>query len=356
MSEEIEQMIAAMDAALQGRPDYPYHLVGLAEMAALKKHRIRAIDLARKALALAAGDPATRMRARRLLGAMLPGYHVPMMNDARRNAAWDQGLRAAIRPDMLVLEIGTGAGMLALMAARAGARVVTCEYEPAAAMLAGELAALNGFADRIVVVPTNSKDMTIGGALDRPADLLVCDIFADDLLAFDPLSAIADARARLLAPGAPVVPRAASLRAALAHWSDYQRTGRIGRAGGFDLAPFADFVPASIGRPIDVAGLTLLSDGEDAFRFDFNGPRAPGSARRSFPVTVTTRGEANVIARWIRLELDSDVMLEARPEAGGTFFSGLTLAPLDAPVAVEAGERRMIGAAHDGRSITTWLD
>jgi SAM-dependent methyltransferase len=355
MSDDVERMIAQFEAALRGRPDPGYALVGLAEMVAVKKAPLRAATLARQAIAAAPGDPATRMRARRLLGSLLPGYHVPMMNDARRNLAWDKALRAAIRPGMLVLEIGTGAGMLALMAARAGARVVTCETNEVAAAMAVELAALNGYSDRIEVIARNSKALRVGRELERPADLLICDIFADELLNFDPLTAIADARERLLAPDAPAVPRAASMRAALANWPDYRRVGHIDSACGFDLGPFADFVPAAIGRRIDER-LELLSTDEEVFRFEFPNQRGPSSERRSFAVSATGNGEANVLVRWIRLELDGETNLEARPEPDGIFFSGLTVAPLDAPVAVRAGETVRIGAAHDGHAVNSWVE
>ena len=47
---------------------------------------------------------------------------------ARAITAYDAALRRAIRPGCRVLEIGTGSGLLAMMAARAGAaQVVTCE-------------------------------------------------------------------------------------------------------------------------------------------------------------------------------------------------------------------------------------
>ncbi len=148
-----------------------------------------------------------------------------MMNDARRNETWDKALRAAIRPGMHVLEIGTGAGMLALMAARAGAqKVVTCEIDEVPAALARELAARNGYADRISVITKRSQDLKLGVDLERPADLLFCDIFADDFFDFDPLTAIADARKRLLAPDARTVPAAGGVRYALAHHSDYRRS------------------------------------------------------------------------------------------------------------------------------------
>jgi type II protein arginine methyltransferase len=355
MSDDIERMIALFEAALRGRPNPGYDLVGLAETVAAKKAPLRAAALARQAIAAAPSDPATRMRARRLLGALLPGYHVPMMNDPRRNPAWDKALRAAIRPGMLVLEIGTGAGMLALMAARAGAQVVTCETNQVAAAMAVELAALNGYADRIKVVARNSKDLRVGRDLERRADLLICDIFADELLTFDPLPAIADARERLLAPGAAAVPRAASMRAALADWGDYRRVGHIDSACGFALGPFADFVPAAIGRGIGER-LDLLSADEELFRFEFPNERVPSAERRSVCVTATRDGEANALVRWIRLELDGDTILEPRPEPDGIFFSGLTLAPLDAPVTLRSTDRIEIGAAHDRRSVNSWVE
>jgi protein arginine N-methyltransferase 7 len=353
---DIERMIATFEAALEGRDDYAWALLGVAETVAAKKHPVQAAELARRAIAAAPGDPAVTMRARRLLGSLLPGYHVPMMNDARRNPAWDSALRRAIRPGMLALEIGTGAGMLAMMAARAGARVVTCETNAVAAAMARELAALNGLSEAIQVVDGHSRDLAVGGELDRPADLLLCDIFADGLLDFDPLTAIFDARERLLAPGAPAIPGAASLRAALARWEDWPRMARVERACGFDIAPFAGFVPAAIAAPIGAPGLALLSGDGEAFRFDFEGPRPPGSERRAFTVTAERGGEANAIVRWIRLELDERTRLEARPEPGAAFFSGLTIAALPAPLALREGESLTLGAYHDGRRIDTWVE
>ena len=357
MSDEIDRMIATLGAALRQRPDYPYHLVGLAEMVAVKKHRRRALTLVRDAMALGRDDPATVMRGRRLLASMLPGYHVPMMNDARRNLAWDAALRRAIRPGMLVFEIGTGAGMLALMAARAGAaKVVTCETNPVAADLARELAALNGYADRIEVITGPSQKVTIGKDLERPADLLFCDIFADNLLGFDPLSAIGDARARLLAPGAPAVPRAASLCVGLAAWQDHGRSGKIDSACGFDISPLADFVDATLLRPIGDPGLDLLSEGETLFRFDFSEATFPAAERHTVACRALKAGKADTIARWIRLELDAETILEARPEAGAFFFSSPTLTPLAAPFPVSIGEEIRIGGSHDRHKILTWVE
>ena len=355
MDSELDRLVARFEEAVRGDPDAAFKLVGLAEAAQLAKDPVRAVALARQAIAAAPDDPATRMRARCLLGSLLPGYHVPMMNDARRNAAWDAALCAAVRPGMLVFEIGTGAGMLALMAARAGADVVTCETNKAAADAAQRLAERNGLADRIRVVAKDSREVQLGEDLPRRADLLVCDIFADELLGFDPLPPIRDARERLLAETATSIPHAVGLVATLASWAGYERFGRIDEAAGFDLGDFAPFVSASIRRPIDEPGLDLLSEPALPFRLPLLSLTRASAERRAADVAVTKSGEANAIVRWIRLELDAQRTLEARPQPGGVFFSGLTIAPLDAPAAVTAGDTRRIEAYRSRRSIDTWL-
>src|SRR5258705_360664 len=55
------------------------------------------------------------------------------------------------RPGERVLEIGTGIGLAAVRAARAGARVIATDVVEAAVRCARENAALNGVADRIEV-------------------------------------------------------------------------------------------------------------------------------------------------------------------------------------------------------------
>jgi hypothetical protein len=60
----------------------------------------------------------------------VPAYHWRMLRDEPRNAIYARAIARHVRAGMTVLEIGTGAGLLALMAARAGARVVTCESNP----------------------------------------------------------------------------------------------------------------------------------------------------------------------------------------------------------------------------------
>jgi len=352
---EVERMIAAFDAAIGNSPDYPLRLIDLAEQVVRHKAPLRALELVRQALARAPGDARAMMRARTVAARTLPSYHVGMMNDTRRNLAWDAALRRAIGPGMHVLEIGTGAGMLAMMAARAGAgRVTTCEIQPVAAQMARELAALNGYADRIRVIGKKSADLRLGEDLERPADLLFCDIFGDNLVIFDPLTALADAR-RLLKPGAPVVPAFGAIKVALAHHREFARLAHIDRAAGFDLSPMAPFVAASVPSPVHDPAVTLMSAGEEAFRFDFAAASHPTSNETEIVCRASRDGAANVILQWIRLELDAETVLEAKPDPAARFFSQARFYPLVEPVSVRAGERLRIGVAYRGRKAECWL-
>src|SRR5690606_6174027 len=103
---------------------------------------------------------------------------------------------------------------LAMMAARAGAgRVTACESVGPLAEVARDIVARNGYAERIAVIHKRSFELVPGEDLPRTADLLVAEICDAGLLGEGILAAIADARARLLRPGAAIIPRSAALYA-----------------------------------------------------------------------------------------------------------------------------------------------
>lgn len=270
-----------------------------------------------------------------------------MMNDTRRNHAWDRALRRAIRPGMRVLEIGTGAGMLALTAARACAELVTtCETNPIAATIAREICERNGYGKIINVVPKRSQDLIPGVDLERPADLLFCDIFADTLLAFDPLPALADARNRLLAPGAQVVPAAGVIRLALARWKPCATACRASHAAGFDIGAFANLARSSVAIAIGDPDVLLCSPGADAFKFDFGSPSHPEADRAELTLQADSDGIVDGIIQWIRLELDSETVLESRPEPGATFFSSPQFWPFPGELRVRHGDALAVVAEY----------
>ncbi|MDA8254865.1 MAG: tetratricopeptide repeat protein, partial [Betaproteobacteria bacterium] len=135
----------------------------------------------------------------RTLSKLVPQWHLPMMNDSKRNEAYFAALNAAVTPHSTVLEIGTGSGLLSMMAAKLGAaEVTTCESEPLVAATAKRIIADNGFDQRIKVIAKKSTDVMLRTDLTQPADIFVQEIFSSELLAERVLSTIEDAKRRLL--------------------------------------------------------------------------------------------------------------------------------------------------------------
>ncbi len=77
--------------------------------------------------------------------------------DLQRSEAFDRAIRRIVAPHHVVLDAGTGSGLLALFAARAGARrVVALEYDPYIAAVARANIRRNGFAHVIEVIEADA--------------------------------------------------------------------------------------------------------------------------------------------------------------------------------------------------------
>lgn len=75
------------------------------------------------------------------------------LTDKKRTARFQEVINRTVKPGDVVLDSGTGSGVLALMAARAGAKkVFAVEYDPYIAKLATLNVANNGFADVVDIV------------------------------------------------------------------------------------------------------------------------------------------------------------------------------------------------------------
>ncbi|KAG2486746.1 hypothetical protein HYH03_014671 [Edaphochlamys debaryana] len=102
-------------------------------------------------------------------GLILP-YHMSMLNDRIRTQSYRAGIEAAVAEakarhpgaPMLVLDVGSGTGLLSMMAARAGAdKAIGCERELALAVAAGAVTAANGLSDAVRSVQVHSKDLRV---------------------------------------------------------------------------------------------------------------------------------------------------------------------------------------------------
>jgi protein arginine N-methyltransferase 7 len=166
-------------------------------------------------------------------------FHFAMLNDHARNAFYRDALKAHVRPDDIVLEIGTGSGLLAMLAAKAGAKhVYAVEANKHMAQLARQLIAGNGLSERITVINALSTDVRVGVQLPARADVLVSEILGTLLLGENALQYVADARRRLLKPNARLIPAGGCQFVALIESSEIKSITSVENWDGIDLRGF----------------------------------------------------------------------------------------------------------------------
>jgi precorrin-6B methylase 2 len=132
-----------------------------------------------------------------------PAEHARMLDDARRTDAFVGAIRETVRPDDVVLDIGTGSGILAIVAALAGARQVYAVEASDIATIAERAIVANGVADRVTLVRGWSTQVE----LPERASLLVSEVIGAEPLEEDLLRTTLDARRRLLRPDARLIPQ-----------------------------------------------------------------------------------------------------------------------------------------------------
>ena len=207
-----------------------------------------------------------------------------MLNDAGRNGAYDAAITAAVarrkgkekgkvgggRVD--VLDAGSGSGLLSMMAARAGADFVTAVEQATHMTDAGEeTVCMNGYGGRVLclnrdvrrVFTKESEGLVRGGLkpdgtqveMDRPADIMVYEVFDSGLIGEGVLHILAAARRRLLAGDAALIPARATVYAQPVE----MRLGTVRCGGG-----------GGSGGGGSGGGLTGSGVDEAAFEFDMS--------------------------------------------------------------------------------------
>src|SRR5712675_3716107 len=126
-----------------------------------------------------------------------------MIADASRLEAYSKAIAKAVQPGDYVLEIGCGPGAFALLACQAGARKVYAVDSEEIVHFARELAAANGFADRMEFIQSDSRKLQ----LPERFNVIISDIRGSLPFFGHGIASIEDARQRFLAPGGRLIPQ-----------------------------------------------------------------------------------------------------------------------------------------------------
>jgi type II protein arginine methyltransferase len=171
------------------------------------------------------------------LGELPIREHILMVNDLRRGEKYYEAMKATIRPGDVVLEIGTGAGLLSCMAARLGAKhVYAVEQSPVLHRVARQVFDANGLSDQVTLVNAHSRDLPKLGAIPEPIDVLVTETIGKHGLDEGILLALEDAKP-LLSPTARIIPESVKFKHCLVNMSGMREQAELLHpVFGFDLS------------------------------------------------------------------------------------------------------------------------
>jgi tetratricopeptide (TPR) repeat protein len=237
-----EEAIQVLEVALVGVPDSSAVLHELGMIYKQMGYALKATRYFQQAICVQPDHIPSHLELNTLLASDAFSWHFPMMNDRGRNLAFQEALRATITPTDHVLDIGSGSGLLAMMALQAGAKqVTTCEAVDLVAAKAKEIIAANGYDDRIQVIPKKSTDIRIPEDLNSRANVIVTETFSAGLLGEGAIATIEHAVTHLAHSQVKVIPDRAVIYAAAFESRAIWEQLLVDQTEGFNLNPFNEF-------------------------------------------------------------------------------------------------------------------
>ena len=309
-----------------------------------------------EALCLDPSNHEARILRERLHQMTVPRWHFPMLADTRRNQGYAEAIAAKVKPGDVVLDIGCGAGLTAMLAARAGAKhVYTCEQQPLIAAAAKQVIERNGLSDRITVIPKWSHEIKIGVDMPEQADVVLSEIVDTVLLGEGALATLTLAMQTLAKPGARCIPESGTLLAQPIECEALYANWRPQVAEGFDLSPFHHFANVAQMTPgeLDAFRPRPLGLRSRLFDFDFSKP-SMAEAAISGNLVCAEAGTVHAVLVTFEMRLAPTVTVGNGITAKGHW--GRTAYLLAQPEAVLAKDMVSITAQHDTANLSLTVD
>jgi type I protein arginine methyltransferase len=262
------------------------------------------------------------------------GSYAKMIADAPRIEAYAAALKAAVKPGSVVLDLGTGPGLFALIACHLGARRVYAVEPDNVIQLGREIAAANAFADRIEFIQAFSEKVS----LPEKVDVIVSDL-RGVLPFFDRnILTIRDARTRFLSSNGTLIARSDTLWAALADassWYDELIAPWSENKFGCDLR-VARGLATNSWIKARIQPEQLIAEAHCWATLDYFKVESP-DVRANMTWSIARAGTVHGLYVWFDSELAEGISFSNKPGDpeliyGGAFF------PLTRPVEIVSGD------------------
>jgi Arginine methyltransferase oligomerization subdomain/Ribosomal protein L11 methyltransferase (PrmA) len=260
--------------------------------------------------------------------------YASMMADPVRMNAYADALRRSVNAQSVVVDLGSGTGAFAMIAAQLGARKVYAIEPDDAIHLGKAIAVASGLADRVEFVQAASTE----AVLPERGDVIVSDIRGVLPLFGRHIPSIADARTRLLATSGVLIPRCDRLRAAIVEAPEvYERhvAPWCERSYGLDLQPARDML-SNTWRKVRLPPEQILTDSQLLAVLDY---RVLENPNLDVAATWTARrvGVGHGLCIWFDTELADDVAFSNAPGEPAAIY-GQAFFPFAMPASLGDGE------------------
>lgn len=264
-----------------------------------------------------------------------------MMGDYPRMSAYEQAIARAVRPGDAVLDLGCGPGIMAILACQAGARKVYAVDTNPVVDFGRQLAAKNGFSDRIQFILGDSRQIE----LPERVNVIVSDIRGVVPLYGHAVRTLNDARERFLAPGGHMIPLRDTLMAAVVSAGEhYQELVGPWQRKGLNFSAALPLLLNSAYRA-RIGSQQILSPSYSWFTLDY-GQGACERAAADIHVTIAQDGVGHGLAIWFDATLFEDIGYSTQPEYHEN-ISGRRFLPWLAPVSLQAGDEVQVSLHAD---------
>ncbi|KAM4722372.1 protein arginine N-methyltransferase 7 isoform 2-T2 [Rhinophrynus dorsalis] len=251
--------------------------------------------------------------------------YADMLHDKDRNEKYYQGIRAAVKrvkergQEAVVLDIGTGTGLLSMMAVTVGAEFCyAIEVFKPMADAAVRIVQANGFSNKIKVINKHSTEVTVGpdGDMKSRANILITELFDTELIGEGALPSYEHAQQNLMQEHWEAVPHRATVYAQLVEsrklwsWNKlfplHLESGVIHPPPEMESCPGAPSVCDVQLSQVSTGDFRTLSDILCIFRVDFS--QQVSSSATSHPVYFPSldSGDAQVVLSWWDIDMDPE--------------------------------------------------
>jgi SAM-dependent methyltransferase len=260
--------------------------------------------------------------------------HRQFLSDAPRLRAFEAALAETMTGGPVVLDLGSGSGILGLMACRAGARHVYSVDDSGMIQVAREIGRANHLQDRITYI----KGLSTRIDLPERVDVVVADQIGHFGFEAGLLEYFADARIRHLKPGGVTIPASVELRVAPVEVPEMWDHIAFWKApvAGFDATP-GFMIAINTGYPVKLTADQLLGCPATLASLDLS---ARGSERIAGAATMIAEraGTLHGIGGWFCAQLSKTVQMTNAPDSRLAIARRNVYFPTGGPLVLQKGD------------------